>query len=200
MPTQPQEIRIDYPSRQSHIFVGQPGLKRDDDQYFQLYVANHPFGGSGFTSRLVNNIREQRGLAYSVYSYFSPMRQLGPFTMGMQTRSDQTDEALKLMRDELKRYLEEGPTEDEIKASHSNITGSFPLNLDSNSKLLDYIAMIGFYDLPLDYLQHFVEHVEAVDANAAKTAMQQRIKLDRLVTVVVGEGVSGKDGGDNATQ
>lgn len=182
-----QEIRIDYPSKQSHIFVGQPGLKRKEEKYFDLYVANHPFGGSGFASRLVETVREDRGLAYSVYSYFSPMREMGPFTMGMQTRSDQTDEALKLLRDELKRYLDEGPSEAELKASTSNITGSFPLNLDSNSKLLDYIAMIGFYDLPMDYLQKFVANIEAVDVKSASAAIRDRINIDRLVTVVVGK-------------
>ena len=184
--TQAQDIRIEYPSRQSHIFVGQPGMDRTEDNYFDLYVANHAFGGSGFTSRLVDTIREERGLAYSVYSYFSPMRKTGPFLMGMQTRTDQTDEALKLLRDELARYLEEGPSADEIKDSISNINGSFPLNLDSNSKLLDYIAMIGFYDLSLDYLQKFTSRVDAVNAESAKRAMQARIRPDQLVTVVVG--------------
>jgi len=188
--TKAQEIRIEYPSRQSHIFVGQPGMNRTDDKYMELYVANHSFGGSGFTSRLVDTIREERGLAYSVYSYFSPMRETGPFMMGMQTRSDQTAEALALLREELELFLAEGPTADEIKASISNITGSFPLNIDSNSKLLDYIAMIGFYDLPLDYLQNFIQRVEAIDASAAKTAMADRIHTDRLVTVVVGSDAS----------
>ncbi len=195
-----REIRIEYPSRQSHIFVGQPGMKRTDEHYLALYVANHAFGGSGFTSRLVDSIREERGLAYSVYSYFSPMRELGPFMMGMQTRSDQTAESLELLREELERYLEEGPSTDEIKASINNITGSFPLNLDSNSKLLDYIAMIGFYDLPLDYLHNFIQRVEAIDANAAKTAMQQRIRADRLVTVVVGSDASHKADSNSAEQ
>lgn len=183
-----QEIRIDYPSRQSHIYVGQPGMKRDDADYMALYMANHPFGGSGFASRLVETVREQRGLAYSVYSYFSPMREAGPFLMSLQTRSDQSDEALGLLREELAKYLEEGPSGAEMQASISNVTGSFPLNLDSNNKLLGYIAMIGFYDLPLDYLQTFVTRVEEVSADAAHTAMQQRIHPDRLVTVVVGSG------------
>jgi zinc protease len=185
-----QEIRIDYPSQQSHIYVGQPGMKRDDKDYMALYVANHPFGGSGFASRLVETVREKRGLAYSVYSYFMPMREDGPFLMALQTRSDQTEEALGLLREELAKYLEQGPSESELQASINNITGSFPLNLDSNSKLLGYIAMIGFYDLPLDYLQSFVTRVETVSADEAHAAMRQRIHPDRLVTVVVGSGVA----------
>jgi zinc protease len=187
-PDKAQEIRIDYPSQQSHIYVGQPGMKRADKDYMALYVANHPFGGSGFASRLVETVREKRGLAYSVYSYFMPMREAGPFLMALQTRSDQTEEALALLREELANYLEQGPSDAELQASINNISGSFPLNLDSNSKLLGYIAMIGFYDLPLDYLQSFVARVEAVSADEAHAAMQQRIHPDRLVTVVVGNG------------
>lgn len=183
---QAEVVRIDYPSAQTHIYVGQPGMTRSDKDYMALYVANHSFGGSGFASRLVKAIREQRGLAYSVYSYFLPMRAAGPFLMAMQTRDDQTAEALSLLRSELATYLKDGPSEAELNASINNITGSFPLNLDSNSKLLGYIAMIGFYDLPLDYLQTFKSRVEAVTADAAHEAMQQRIHPEQLVTVVVG--------------
>ena len=145
--TQSKTIRIDFPSRQSHILVGQTGTYRGDKDYFTLYVANHPFGGSGFASRLVDEVREKRGLAYSVYSYFMPMRLPGPFQMGLQTRNDQADQALQIVNDELRRYIKEGPTKEELEASLTNITGGFPLRVDSNRKLVEYIAMIGFYDL-----------------------------------------------------
>ena len=108
--------------------------------------------------------------------------------MGMQTRADQTAQAVDLLKDELETYVEHGPTEQEIEASISNITGSFPLNLDSNSKLLGYLAMIGFYQLPADYLQTFVARVSAVDKAAIEDAMQRRLQPERLVTVIVGNG------------
>ena len=180
-------IRIQYPSKQAHIYMGQPGMKRGDEDYFSLYMANHPFGGSGFASRLVETIREDRGLAYSVYSYFSPMREAGPFMMGMQTRADQTDQAVALLQSELDKYIAEGPADDELADSISNVVGSFPLNLDSNSKLMGYLAMIGFYNLPADYLQKFVENIESVTPAKAKEAMARRIKTDKLVTVIVGD-------------
>lgn len=185
-----QEIRIEYPSKQSHIYVGQPGIKRGDADYFPLYVANHTFGGSGFASRLMESIREKRGLAYSVYSYFSPMREFGPFMMGMQTKSDQTAQALELLHSELSAYVESGPTQDEVEASLSNITGSFPLNLDSNSKLLGYLAMIGFYELPSDYLQTFIGNMEAVNVMKINDALKRRLQPDKMVTVIVGNGQS----------
>ncbi len=185
--TEAKKIVIDYPSAQTHIFVGQPGMKRGDDDYFSLYVANHPFGGSGFSSRLVEVIREEHGLAYSVYSYFSPLREKGVFAMGMQTKTEQTSQALSLLDQELKKYVENGPEEQELADSISNITGSFPLNIDSNSKLLEYIAMIGFYDLPMDYLDRFIANVRAVDVNKVNDALTRRVDPEKMVTVIVGK-------------
>jgi len=185
--TENKVIRIQYPSKQVHISMGQPGMKRGDKDYFSLYMANHPFGGSGFASRLVATIREDRGLAYSVYSYFLPMREAGPFMMGMQTRADQADQAVALMQAELEKYIAEGPAEAELADSISNVVGSFPLNLDGNGKLMGYLAMIGFYDLPYDYLQNFVENVESVSRADAKDAMTRRIRPDKMVTVIVGD-------------
>ena len=187
-------VRIQYPSKQTHIYVGQPGMKRGDKDYFSLYIANHAFGGSGFASRLMETIREDRGLAYSVYSYFMPMREAGPFMMGMQTRADQTDQAVSLMQSELEKYIAEGPDEDEINDSISNVVGGFPLDLDSNSKLLGYMAMIGFYNLPDNYLNEFVDNVESVSKADARKAMTQRVDPERLVTVIVGDLDSTMDG------
>lgn len=184
---QAQTIYVDYPSAQSHIFIGQPGVKRGQDKYFDLYVANHPFGGSGFASRLVETVREENGLAYSVYSYFSPMRVAGPFIMGMQTRNDQVGKALDLLDKELRKYVDEGAEKQELQDSISNITGSFPLNLDSNSKLLSYIAMMGFYNLPTDYLDTYLDNVRAVTTDSARAAFAEMINPDKLVTVIVGQ-------------
>lgn len=185
--TEAKKIIIDYPSAQTHIFVGQPGVKRGDQDYLSLYVGNHPFGGSGFTSRLVDVIREENALAYSVYSYFSPLRELGPFAMGMQTKTEQTEQALTLLNQQLRKYVEQGPEKDELAASKSNITGGFPLNIDSNGKLLEYIAMIGFYDLPIDYLDHFIDNIKAVDVDMINDAFKRRVHPDKMVTVVVGK-------------
>ncbi len=185
--TEAKTIKIDYPSAQTHIYMGQPGTKRGDDDYFSLYLANHPFGGSGFASRLVEVIREQHGLVYSVYSGFSPMRELGTFSMGMQTKTEQTEKALSLLKQELEKYVASGPEEKEFDESVSNITGGFPLNIDSNSKLLGYIAMIGFYGLPIDYLDNFIGNIKAVDIDAINDALSRRIHPDKMVTVIVGK-------------
>jgi len=181
-----QTIRINFPSRQSHILMGQPGTKRLDKDYFTLYVANHPFGGSGFASRLVDEVREKRGLAYSVYSYFSPMREAGAFTLGLQTKNNQVEQSLKIIKQELQRYVNEGPTQKELQDSLKNITGGFALRVDSNRKLAEYLSMIGFYGLPLNYLNRFVDNMKAVDLPAIRDALKRRIQPDKMITVIVG--------------
>lgn len=179
-------VFIEHPSAQTHILVGQPGLKRGDPDYFPLYVGNHVLGGGGMVSRLFEEIREKRGLSYSAYSYFSPMRFNGPFLAGLQTRSDQVDEALSVLMENINRFIEEGPSEEELIASKKNITGGYALRIDSNSKILNYVVVIAYYGLPLDYLNTFNANVEAVTIEQIKDAFQRRLTPDKLITVMVG--------------
>ena len=183
------EQRTDFPSTQSHLLVGQPGMKRGDADYFVLYVGNHILGGSGLVSILSDEVREKRGLSYSTYSYFAPMRQYGPFQMGLQTKTSQVEEALQVLRDTLQKFIDNGPTEEQLKAAKENITGGFPLRIASNSKIVEYLSMIGFYDLPLDYLDRFTGRVETVTVADIKDAFSRRLDPQRLVTVVVGQQV-----------
>jgi len=178
--------KIAHPSSQTHILMGQPGINRTDPDYFALYVGNHILGGSGLVSKLSNEIREKRGLSYSTYSYFIPMRQLGPYQFGLQTRNEQANEALEVMKATLAGFIKQGPTEDELKAAKQNITGGFALRVDSNSKIANYLAMIGFYDLPLDYLDNFKDRVNAVTTEQIKEAFARRIHADKMLTVMVG--------------
>ncbi len=186
-------VTINFPSSQSHIFIGQPGVRRGDPDYFPLYVGNHILGGSGFGSLLMKEVREQRGLSYSVASAFSPMRELGPFLLAAQTQNAKRDEALQVMNATLRKFIEQGPTEEELTAAKQNITGGFPLQIASNGKIIGYISMMGFYDLPLDHLDTLVDKVNAVTREQIRDAFQRRIHPDRMVTVVVGNGGEGKE-------
>ena len=186
-----ETIRIEHPSSQVHILLGQPGLKRGDPDYFPLYVGNHILGGGGFVSRLYEEIREKRGLSYGAYSYFAPRREAGPFTASLQTRGGQEEQALQVMRETIRAFIEQGPTPEELEAAKKNISGGFPLRLDSNSKILGYVAMIAFYGLPLDYLDTFIEKVNAVTLEQIQDAFGRRLQLERFVTVMVGP-VSGE--------
>lgn len=183
-----RKIDINFPSSQSHILLGQPGMRRGDPDYFILYLGNHILGGSGLVSQLSEQVREKRGLSYSVYSYFSPMRQYGPFMMGAQTKNAKAEEAIRVMQETLQRFIDQGPTEQELTAARQNITGGFPLRISSNSKIVEYLAMIGFYGMPLDYLDKFVGRIEAVTSGQIHDAFQRRIMPDRFISVVVGNG------------
>ncbi len=187
-PTTGQEQRIAHPASQSHILIGAPALERGDPDYFPLTVGNYVLGGGGFVSRLMQEVREDRGLAYSVYSYFYPLAQQGPFEIGMQTQKEQTDEALKVVRKTLSDFLRTGPTPRELQAAKDNLVGGFPLRIDNNRKILDNIAAIGFYDLPLDYLDTWTANVEKVTVADIKAAFNRKIGPERLGTVVVGAG------------
>ncbi len=185
-PTQAIEQRIVHPASQSHILLGYTGIKRSDPDLFPLYVGNYILGGGGFVSRLTEEVREKRGLVYSVYSYFMPMAELGPFQIGLQTKKDQADDALKLVRETLDNFIKKGVTEKELKAAKDNIIGGFPMRIDSNGKILDYLAMIGFYKLPLGYLDDYNAKVASVTTAQIKDAFNRRLKSEHFVTVIVG--------------
>jgi len=175
-----------FPSAQTHIFSGALGVKRHDPDYFELYAGNHILGGSGLVSLITEEVREKRGLAYSAYSYFSPMAQFGPFMMGLQTRNDQADQAFKVLTETVSRFAKKGPTEKQLDAAKSNITGGFALRLDSNRKIAEYIAMIAFYGLPIDYLDKFSDKVAAVTTGSIRDAFFRRLRSAEFKTVMVG--------------
>lgn len=182
----PREELIRFPATQSHIRLGQPGLARHDPDYFALFVGNYILGGGGLVSRLSVAVREQRGLSYSVYSYFYPMRERGPFVLGLQTRNDQRREALAVVHQVLAGFIADGPTEAELEAAKKHLTGSFPLRLDSSGKIADNLAVIGFYRLPLTYLDDFIPNVEKVTVAQVRDAFRRRVQPDKMVTVIVG--------------
>ncbi len=181
------ELRIvPHPASQSHLLIGTLGIKRNDPDYFPLFVGNYILGGGGFISRIAEEVRQKRGLAYSAYSYFAPLQERGPFVIGLQTRKDQAAEALAVVRATLKEFITQGPTPDELVKARQNIVGGFPLRIDSNRKILDYLATIGFYRLPLSYLDDFVASVEKVTIADIRAAFARRIDPDRMITVIVG--------------
>ena len=185
----PRDIRIPFASAQAHVLIGQPGFKRDDPDFFALTVGNYVLGGGGFVSRLTAEVREKRGLSYSVYSYFAPGMHAGAFTIGLQTRPDQADEAVKVSREVLARFVAEGPTEAELQAAKDNLIGGFALRIDSNRKLLDNVANIAWNRLPLDYLDTWTQRVDKVTVADVKAAFARKLQPSTMVTVVVGGAV-----------
>ncbi|TWC69877.1 pitrilysin family protein [Herbaspirillum sp. SJZ099] len=181
------EVRIAHPASQSHILIGAPAIQRGDADFFALTVGNYILGGGGFVSRLTDEVREKRGLAYSVYSGFSPLAQPGPFQIGLQTQKEQTGQALQVVRDTLAQFLKDGPTAAEMKAAKDNLAGGFALRIDSNAKLLENMAVIGFYNLPLDYLERWIGSIREVGIADVRAALRRHIHPEQLSTVIVGE-------------
>ncbi|MDR2688221.1 MAG: insulinase family protein [Azoarcus sp.] len=187
-PTLPEarEEKIANPSAQAHILLGLPGIRRDDPDYFPLVVGNYVLGGGGFVSRLTHEVRERRGLAYSVSSHFEPRQVAGPFVIGLQTKGSQSGFALRLVRDTLAGFIADGPSDEELQAAKDNLVNGFGLRLDSNRKILDYVSMIGFYRLPADWLERYPRAVEAVTREAVQEAFARRLPQDHLVAVTAG--------------
>jgi zinc protease len=180
-----ETIKVAHPAAQSHIHVGLPAVKRGDLDYFALLVGNYTLGGGGFVSRLMKEVREKRGYAYSVYSYVAPRKLEGPFEMGMQTKREQAGDALKVANDVLAGFIRSGPTEVELAAAKKNLIDGLGLRIDSNAKLLGYLATIGFFKLPLSYLDDFPARVAAVTAKDVREAFARHVKPENLVTVIV---------------
>ena len=185
-PAAGETVRVAHPSTQSHVLLGEAALARDDPDYFPLLVGNYILGGGGFASRLMTEVRSKHGLAYSVYSYFYPYAQLGPFQVGLQTRRDQANEALKRVQNVIAEFIARGPTEAELKAAKNSLVGGFPLRIDTNRKLLEQLAAIGFYKLPLDWLEVYPKRLEAVTLDQIRSAFARHVAPEKLAIVVVG--------------
>jgi zinc protease len=168
------------------VLIGQPGIARSDPDYFPLLVGNHILGGGGMTARLYEQVREKRGLSYSVYSFFVPYQQAGPFQIGLQTRRVQAQEAVTGGSTGARGFRRKGPTAAELEAAKQNLVGGFALRVDSNQKIINYLAVIGFYRLPLDYLDAFTGRIEAVTLDQIRDAFARHIDPNKLATAVVG--------------
>jgi zinc protease len=186
---------VAFPSSQTHIYLGQLGMARHDPDYFPLLVGNHLLGSSGLVSLLGEEVRNKRGLSYSVYSGLVPMRRAGPFVAVAQTKNAQADEAIAVMRQTIADFVEKGPDPKLLDEAKRNLTGGFPLRIASNGKIVEQLAMIGFYDYPLDWLDSYVAKVDAVTPEQVRDAFHRRIDPAGFTAVVVGGGQPKAAGG-----
>lgn len=180
------EIKIAFDSAQAQVLMGQPGIRRADPDFLAVLVGNQILGGGGFASRLMEEVREKRGLVYGVYSSFNPGLDAGAFQIGLQTRPDQAAEALKVTREVLSDFIAKGPSDKELRDAKDNLIGGFALRVDSNAKLLGNVTNIAWNGLPLDYLDHWTDRVEALSVDDVRKAMARMVQPDKQVTVVLG--------------
>ncbi len=186
LPIKSQLINISFPSTQTHIWLGLPAVSRMDKDYVPLYVANYILGGNPLVSRLFSLIREQNGLVYSIHSQLMPFAQSGSFNIQLQTKNNQAKKALELVNQAINEWVNYGVNENELIAAKKNITGGFVLRYDTNRKWVHYLTTIGFYSLPLDYLQRFPEQVELITLDQIREVLKRRIQPQLLQIIKVG--------------
>ena len=185
-PLSEREVQIPFDTQQAHIAMGMTAIPRNNPDFFPLLVGNYVLGGGGFVSRLMSEVREKRGLAYSVFSYFAPGKDAGIFQAGLQTKNDQAALALEVMSATIAKFIADGPTASDLVAAKSNLINGFPLRIDNNRKLLDNVSSIAWNELPIDTLEVWTSQVEAVTLEQVKMAFQKYLAMDRMKIVVVG--------------
>jgi len=185
-PLDQREIQIPFDSQQAHIAMGMTAVARNNPDYFPLLVGNYILGGGGFVSRLMSEVREKRGLAYSVFSYFAPGQENGIFQAGLQTKNDQAILALEVMSSTIAKFIADGPSQAELLAAKSNLVNGYPLRIDNNRKLLDNVSSIAWNKLPLDTMEVWTKQVEAVSLEQVTNAFQKYLAMDRMKIVVLG--------------
>ena len=185
-PLAQREVQIPFDSQQAHIAMGMTAVARNNPDFFPLLVGNYVLGGGGFVSRLMGEVREKRGLAYSVFSYFAPGKDNGIFQAGLQTKGDQGSIALEVMSDTIAKFIANGPTPNELVAAKANLINGYPLRIDNNRKLLDNVSSIAWNDLPLDTMEIWTKQVEAVTLEQVTAAFQKYLAMDRMKIVVLG--------------
>ena len=187
-------VVIDKPIRQSNILFADKGVMRHDPDFYPAYVMNHILGGGGFTSRLYSEVREKRGLAYSVYTYLSPMDRSAVYVGGAGTANARVAETIKVVRDEWTKMAENGVTDAELTAAKKYLTGSFPLRFTSTERIASMLVGMQMDDLGIDYLDKRNGYIEAVGPDDIRRVARKLLHADRLTFVVVGqpEGVTAK--------
>jgi len=171
---------------QSIVQLAEQGVARDDPDYYAAYLVNYIFGGGGFASRLYAEVREKRGLAYSVYSYLNPMDHAALLSGGVATRNGRVGESLEIIREEWRRMAQDGPTAQEVADAKTYLTGSFPLRFSSSGRIAGMLVAMQLEKLGIDYLERRNSLIEAVTLDDAKRVARRLYDPDALTVVIVG--------------
>ncbi|KTD52746.1 M16 family metallopeptidase [Legionella quateirensis] len=182
-----ERINIPFPSSQTVVRLGQVGIDHHNPNYFPLIVGNYILGGGALVSRLAVEVREKRGLTYGVDSQFVPMPGEGPFIISLSTKNDQATNALDITHNTLNRFISNGPSKEELDSAKQYLTGSFPLSLASNRNIAGLLLRMAFYHLPENYLDTYVQRINAVTHDEIKQAFKEQVNPDKLLLVTVGQ-------------
>jgi zinc protease len=178
-------IKVNKDLTQANIIIGHDGVPRSHPDYYAIQVMNYVLGGGGFSSRLTDSIRNERGLAYSVYSAFQPEKYAGSFEIAMQTRNESAGEAIRVAIEEVRKMREGGVTEEELQEAKDYLIGSFPLRLDTNRKVANFLSQVEFFSLGLDYPDLYPDIIRRVSREDVLRVARQYLQPEKLIVVVV---------------
>jgi zinc protease len=182
----PKTIAIDRSITQSNIILGNSGIARSDPDFYTLRVMNYILGGGGFSSRLTEEIRNKRGLAYSVASFFAAMKYPGSFEVVLQTKNASAKEAISIAVQQMERMQRELVPEKEIESAKKYLVGSFPLHLDTQAKLASFMTQVEYYGLGLDYFEKYPSLINRVTQEDVRRVAQTHLAPDKYILVIVG--------------
>lgn len=177
--------KISFPANQSYIRMGETGIFFNTPDYFALLLGNYILGGD-MSSRLFQTVREKYGFSYSIGSYLLPMNAGGNMVIALETRTEKTQEALALTRKILQNLIQSGPTENELSAAKNFFIKSFPLRLSNNKDMLNFLVSVAYYHRPLNYIETYTNHIEAVTPLEVKQTLEDHFKINDMATVIVG--------------
>ena len=181
----PKTVKIDRMLAQANIILGHAGVSRENPDYYALTVMNYILGGGGFSSRLMEEVRNKRGLAYSVYSFFEPGKFPGSFQIGLQTKNVSAREAISLAREEMKRIQKEPVSEKEIDGARKYLIGSFPMRMDTQGKLVNFLLQVEYYGLGLDYPERYSRLIQSVTREEVLRVARKYLQPENCILVVV---------------
>ncbi|TAL25121.1 MAG: insulinase family protein [Nitrospirae bacterium] len=180
-------VKIEKDVTQATIIIGHLGVSRDNPDYYAISVMNYILGGGGFSSRLMQKIRDDMGLAYDVHSFFSPGKERGAFQAGVQTKNESANRAIGEILKQMERIREEKVSDTELADAKAYLTGSFPRRLDTNRKITDFIATVEFYNLGQDYAEKYPSYINSVTKEDVLRVARKYLDPENFVLVVVAD-------------
>jgi zinc protease len=183
---EPQLLRVNRDLTQANIILGHNGVARGNPDYYAIQVMNYILGGGDFSSRAMDSVRNERGLAYSVYSFFGAEKSHGIFQFVMQTKNETAQEAIRIANEEIRRIREEPVSEQELNDAKDYLIGSFPLRFDTNRKVASFLAQVEYFQLGLDYPDRYSDLIRKVTRADVQRVAKQYLYPDKLITVIVG--------------
>lgn len=180
-------ILIDRDLTQANIILGHGGVSRGNPDYYAVSVMNYILGGGGFSSRLMQTVRDEMGLAYDIHSFFAPYKEGGLFEIVAQTKNESANTVITVIHEQMNRIQKGQVTDQELGDAKAYLTGSFPRRLDTNRKIADFLAVVEFYGLGLDYVEKYPLYIKSVTKDDVSRVARKYLDPVDLVTVVVGK-------------